>query len=291
MDFSSRQAEQRYAALVGVAAGSVVGLDFDGTLAPIVEDPEQAAIHPEAHDVLVEVGRQVRAVAVITGRPVRQVLELGRLAELGERLAEVGCALHCFGQYGNERWSAADPEVRSPEPPPGLATYLEALPTVLAEHDAADAYVEEKGLAVAVHTRRLPDPSGAFARLVPVLTDLAHAHDLGVEPGRNVVEVRAEGMHKGIAVETLVAELAAEGFLFGGDDLGDVEAFDALTTLGSQGLPVLRVCSASEEEQALLERSDVVVEGPDGVLALLRALAADAAGVADPDHDVQMARP
>ena len=35
----------------------VVGLDFDGTLAPIVEDPEDAHIHPDAADVLVDAGR------------------------------------------------------------------------------------------------------------------------------------------------------------------------------------------------------------------------------------------
>ena len=66
------------------------------------------------------------------------------------------------------------------------------------------------------------------------------------------------------------------GFLFAGDDLGDVEAFEAVAELREQGLPTLLVCSASEEESALLDRSDVVVHGPDGVLDLLRRLTADA---------------
>jgi trehalose 6-phosphate phosphatase len=38
----------------------------------------------------------------------------------------------------------------------------------------------------------------------------------------------------------------------------------------------LLVCSASDEESALVERSDVVVRGPEGVLDLLRRLTADA---------------
>ena len=54
MEFTSPEGEQRYAALVRAAGRAVVGLDFDGTLAPIVDDPERAHIHPEAGEVLVD---------------------------------------------------------------------------------------------------------------------------------------------------------------------------------------------------------------------------------------------
>ena len=53
MEFGTVEGEQRYAALVRAAAGAVIGLDFDGTLAPIVDDPASAHIHDEAADVLV----------------------------------------------------------------------------------------------------------------------------------------------------------------------------------------------------------------------------------------------
>ena len=121
---------------------------------------------------------------------------------------------------------------------------------MLRRADAADAYVEDKGLAVAVHTRRLPDPEAAFERLLPVLRELAASNDLIVEPGRSVIEVRSPGMHKGTVVERLVEELEAGGFLFAGDDLGDLEAFDAVESLRERGLPTLLVCSASDEESA-----------------------------------------
>jgi trehalose 6-phosphate phosphatase len=68
----------------------------------------------------------------------------------------------------------------------------------------------------------------------------------------------------------------AGGFVFAGDDLGDVEAFEAVADLREQGLPTLLVCSASDEESALVDRSDVVVHGPDGVLEFLRRLTGDA---------------
>lgn len=276
MEFTSAEGENRYDALVGAASRTVVGLDFDGTLSPIVDDPESAHIHPDASEAIVALAREVAAVAVITGRPARQVLDLGGLEEVGDALAGQGTDLYVFGQYGNERWSSQARRIRSPRPPRGLATFERELTGVLRRAGAADAWVEDKGLAVAVHTRRLPDPDGSFATLLPLITDLARRHDLISEPGRNVIEVRSAGMHKGLAVRTLVEELDAGGFLFAGDDLGDMEAFEAVAELRDAGMPTLLVCSASKEESALVPLSDVVVKGPEGVLDLLRRFAADA---------------
>jgi trehalose 6-phosphate phosphatase len=147
---------------------------------------------------------------------------------------------------------------------------------VLREAHAADAFIEDKGLAIAAHTRRLDDPAGAYDRLLPRLGELAERHGLVVEPGRNVIEVRSPGMDKGVVVRNLAKEVEAGGFLFAGDDLGDVEAFEAVAELREQGLATLLVCSASQEESTLLELADVVVPGPDGVLDLLRRFTDDA---------------
>ncbi len=277
MEFTSPEAEQRYAALVRASGSTIVGLDFDGTLSPIVEDPTLAHIHPEAPGVLVELASHVLAVAVITGRPARQALALGGLDEVGDSIGDRGRELYVLGQYGNERWSSTERRVISPLPPHGLASLLRELPGLLRRADALGAYVEEKGLAVAIHTRRLPDPGGAFARLLPLLAEAAQPRGLVVEPGRNVVEIRAPGMDKGAAVHGLVADLGAGGFLFAGDDLGDVEAFNAVLELRARGMATLLVCSASAEQHALLELADVVVDGPPGVLDLLRQFTSDAA--------------
>jgi trehalose 6-phosphate phosphatase len=276
MEFTSTDGERRYAELVQVAGRAVVGLDFDGTLSPIVDDPERAHIHDDAPDVLLDLAREVAAVAVITGRPARQVLDLGGLEEVGDALASADADLYVFGQYGNERWSSTHRRIVSPRPPRGLASFERELTGVLRRADAADAWIEDKGLAVAVHTRRLPNPDAAFRRLLPLIRDLATGHDLITEPGRNVIEVRSSGMHKGLAVRTLVDELDAGAFLFAGDDLGDLEAFEAVAELRAAGLPTLLVCSASAEESALVPLSDVVVKGPEGVMELLRRLTVDA---------------
>jgi trehalose 6-phosphate phosphatase len=275
MEFSSSTGEQQYAAVVRAADDLVVACDFDGTLSPIVDDPEQAHIHPEAGEVLADLAAQVRAVAVVTGRPARQALDLGGLEAVGNAIGESGRELFVLGQYGNERWTSTDRRVISPKPPRGLATFMGGLPRLLREGGAAGAWIEEKGLAVAVHTRRLDDPQAAFDRLLPVLTESARSNGLEVEPGRAVIEVRAPGMHKGAAVRTLTQELGARGFVFCGDDLGDLEAFKAVEELRGKEFAGLLVCSGSEEQGALAELADVVVDGPAGVLELLRELTED----------------
>ena len=276
MEFTSAAARQRYEAIVARADEVVVGLDFDGVLSPIVEDPTQAHIHPDAPQALVDLSDLVRAVAVVTGRPARQVLALGGLDEVGDAIGDHGKELFVFGQYGNERWSSTHRRVISPRPPHGLSTFERELPSLLRRSGASEAYVEEKGLAVAVHTRRLEDANEAFERLLAPMSELAHLHGLIVEPGRNVIEVRSDGQHKGHAVQSLVKEQDAGGFLFAGDDLGDVEAFEAVAELRERGLATLLVCAASDEQSALLPLADVVVPGPDGVLDLIRQFIADA---------------
>lgn len=276
MEFTSPDGSQAYAGVVRSADRLLVGLDFDGTLSPIVEDPTQARIHPDAHAALVRLAERVHQVAVVTGRPARQVVALGGLEELGNDLTRAGRELVVLGQYGYERWSTANRRIVSPKPPAGLSGLLRELPRLLREADAADAYVEEKGLAVAVHTRRLPDAAAAYSRVTPPLTEAAQRHGLVVEPGRHVVEVRAGGMDKGRALRSLVEEVSAGAVAFVGDDLGDLEAFDAVDELRAGGMPGLLVCSASDEEAALRERADLVVDGPAGVVALLHRMADDA---------------
>ncbi len=277
LEFRTEQGPQRYADVVAAGRRAVICLDFDGVLAPIVEDPDAAHIHPDAAELLVPLATGYRAVAVVTGRPAAQALELGGLVEVGERVTAAGGDLLVLGQYGHERWAASGGGVVSPDPPPGLAALAEELPELLRRADSVDARIERKSLALAVHTRRLADPQGALDRLQPLLEAAAERHGLVLEPGRAVLEARAPGTHKGQAVRTLHEELEAAAMLYAGDDLGDVEAFEALAALRDErGLAALLVCSGSEEQQALVERADLVVPGPDGVMDVLKRLAADA---------------
>lgn len=253
-------------------AHALLAFDFDGTLAPIVADPDAAAPHPDAHDALADVAAQVGHVAVITGRPAGVAaarLGLADLAGHGD--------VRVLGHYGLERWDAVSGEVQAPAPDPGLARVRRELSTVLAGADTAAAFVEDKGSAVAVHTRRLPDPAAALDRLRGPLAELAAAAGLVVEPGRLVLELRPHGIDKGGALRALVAETGARAVSFAGDDLGDVAAFDAVDAMRADGIAGLLVCSGSSEERALADRADLLVDGPAGVVAWLRDLSRDLA--------------
>ncbi|MET7331563.1 trehalose-phosphatase [Nonomuraea sp. NPDC005650] len=249
-------------AILDDPAGAVIGLDFDGTLSPIVPDPAEAVIHPKAPAVLAELGAHVLAVAIVTGRPPATALALG------PGLADVP-GLVVLGHYGFERWEAG--RISGPPPPPGVLQAEAELSLLLDSPGLEGVTVEDKGRAVAVHTRRSPDPEGALARLREPLAKLADKHGLVVEPGRFVLELRPPGMDKGQALSLFLAERAARSVMFVGDDLGDLAAFEAVR---ASGLPGVTVCSGSAEVTKLAEQADIVVDGPDGVVALLAELVA-----------------
>ncbi|MCF1598080.1 trehalose-phosphatase [Streptomyces muensis] len=259
------------AAILGHPARALIALDFDGTLAPIVPDPEKARPHPDAIPALTALAPKVAAVAVITGRPAETAVRYGGFADTPglEHLV-------VLGHYGAERWDAATGEVTAPAPHPGIAAIRAELPALLDGIGTTGTWTEDKGHAIAVHTRRAPDPQGTFDTLRAPLTDLATRNGLVVEPGRMVLELRPPGMDKGKALRDYVRDLGAESVLYAGDDLGDLPAYAAVAELRSDGTPGLLVCSGSEEVTELSEKADVVVDGPEGVVRLLQAIARQA---------------
>jgi trehalose 6-phosphate phosphatase len=256
------------AAIVADPTGTLVAVDYDGTLAPIVPDPEHA--HPDAAAVraLGRLGSLVGRIVVLTGRPVKTAVRLGRFRRT--RGLE---SMILLGQYGVERWDARSNTYYLPPQPPAIDMVAEELPAILEEHDAGQAKLEHKGRAVGVHTRRLPDPAAALRRLTEPLRDLAIRHKLRLEPGKNVLEIRAPGVDKGEALLSAVTEAGARSVIFAGDDLGDLPAFHAVQRLRAQGIPGLLICSASQEEDALTTISDVIVDGPTGIAGWLTDLA------------------
>ena len=260
-------------------ARAVVAFDFDGTLSPIVDDPAQARAHPGAAEALARLAQHVGRIAVITGRPAATAVTLAGL-DRDDRLA----GLRVLGGYGRERWDATTREVTAPPVDPAVDDARRALAAVLREA-GVDAHLEDKGAAVAVHTRRLPDPAAALERLRAPVAALAERLGLVLEPGRNVLELRPHGFDKGGALRGVVEEAETSAVVFVGDDLGDLPAFDAVAQLRASGVPGLCVCSGSTEVPELAERSDLVVDGPDGVVDWVNALVAtfgDAVGPPPP---------
>lgn len=256
------------AALLADPAGALVALDYDGTLAPIVDRPDRAWPHPNAVPVLARLAGLVGAVAVITGRPVRDVLALSGVA----RTAGLG-RLVVLGQYGLEHYDAETGRTTAPEPSAAIQTVRERLPDLLAAAGLTPEAIEDKQHAIVVHTRRAADPPAALERIREPLRVLAAETGLEDAPGRLVVELRPPGFSKGLALLGFARERSARAVLFAGDDVGDLPAYDAVAQLRTSGVPGVTVCSASAEVGVLAERADVVVDGPAGVVALLAGLA------------------
>lgn len=257
-------------ALLRAPRRSVVALDFDGTLADIVPDPDQARAHPGAVPALAALAPEVASVAVVTGRPAGVAVRYGGFAGVPglEHLV-------VLGHYGAERWDAVTGTVHAPAEHPGVAAVRAELPGFLESIGAwRGTWIEEKGQALAVHTRRAADPAAAFDALREPLADLAARHGLMVEPGRAVLELRPPGMDKGVALTEFLEEAGAEAVLYAGDDLGDLAAYAAVEKRRTDGQPGLLVCSGSADVPELAARADIVLAGPAEVVALLAALAA-----------------
>ncbi len=251
-------------ALLADPRHALLAVDFDGTLAPIVDRPGDARAHPGAVPALAALAQSVGTLAVITGRPAADAVDLGGF--------EAVPGLIVIGHYGWQRWQ--DGELTAAAAPPAVAAARGALPGVLREAGAPEGtWVEDKAHAVAVHTRGTADPEAALGRLRDPLGELAASLGLAAEPGRFVIELRPPGVDKGAALTGLVAERAARSVLFCGDDLGDLPAFAAVRELRAHGVPGCAVASASTESPQVAAAADLVVAGPDGVVGLLTAIA------------------
>jgi trehalose 6-phosphate phosphatase len=259
------------AAIIAEPARAVIATDYDGTLAPIVERPEQAVAAPGALAALAALASKVGEVAIITGRPVRDVL---RLSGISRQVGHGGFGrLVILGQYGLERWDARTDRIDAPPPLPGVDVVRRALSDLVATAPDGTT-VEDKGHALVVHFRRTADPDGALDLLQQPLKALAENNGLELAPGRRVLELRPPGHTKDVALTGLVQEREAGSVLFAGDDVGDLPAFDAVARLRESGVPGVAVCSDSAEVEVVRNRADIVVDGPAGVAAFFAALAA-----------------
>lgn len=256
------------AAIVNEPRGALLAFDFDGVLSPIVDDPEQAQALPGIFSTLVSIGQLVSLVTIITGRPVEFITSrdgFGALTALPGFMV--------FGQYGLERWDSVSQKVVAGPPNRDVVAARQELALLLRQPGIAEgSWLEDKGSAVAVHTRRAADPVGALEMLTEPVYDLALRHHLRVEPGKLVLEIRPHGVDKGDVLREVVTDRRFTSVLYAGDDLGDLSAFVVLDESRKNGMPVVKVCSGSAEAIKVAEAADLVVNGPAGVAELLTDL-------------------
>lgn len=238
--------------------------DFDGSIAEIVADPDLSEPVPGALDALHALAGVLGVVAVVSGRP-------GQFLAARLELADRQSGLRAFGHYGAEEVEPDGTVVTasaSREVTAIFATLADA-----ARRVAPRALIEEKGTSLALHFRTAPESEAALRALAVN----AALHDgLQVRAGRMVLElVLPDAPDKGAIVHRL--STAREVCCMIGDDVGDLAAFDALDTLESEGLAVLRVAVASSERPSeLVARADLVLAGPPATVSFLELVLAAA---------------
>jgi trehalose 6-phosphate phosphatase len=253
-------ADELAARLAARAAEVALCLDFDGTLAPIVEDPDAARPLPGTVELLTPLAARFAVVALVSGRPA---------AFLAEHAPAPG--VRYLGMYGLEEirdgqvW--VDPRLAAGGP--AVAAARDDLRADPAVRDSG-AHLEDKGYAVAVHTRRIVDSPRWGRPIEEAAGRIAARHGLEVVPGKMVWELRpAVHSDKGDAVGRVVADSRARSVVVAGDDLGDLAAFTTASRLGD-GLRV--AVRSAEAPPELLAEADLVVEGPAGLQEFLEGL-------------------
>ena len=266
MTAGTASVEQAARALVDRAQEIALCLDFDGTLSPVVDDPEAARPLHGVVELLEPLADRFAAVAIVSGRPAPY---------LAEHVAAPG--VRYLGQYGLQEMyegeARADPRLEAARPAVGAATQaLRDSPAVL----ESGAWLEDKVYAVVVHTRRVPDRERWTDVVDRTARQVAEEYGLELVPGKMVWELRpAVPSDKGDAVRRVVAESGARAVVVVGDDVGDLPAFAAVAALTAEGHEGLRVAVRSPEAPPeLLASADLVLDGPQGVLEFLRRLAA-----------------
>lgn len=266
MTASTAEVEQAARGLVNQAPEVAVCLDFDGTLSPVVDDPQTARPLHGVVELLPSLAQRFGAVAIVSGRPAPYLAE------------HVGVAgVRYLGLYGLQEMyrgeARVDPRLEAARPTVAAAeAALRDSPAVR----ESGAWLEDKVYSVAVHTRRVPDRNRWTDPVDRTARQIAAEHGLELIPGKLVWELRpAVRADKGDGVRRVVAEARARVAVVVGDDLGDLPAFAAVAQLVEEGHEGLRVAVRSEEAPPdLLAAADLVLDGPEGVLEFLRRLAA-----------------
>lgn len=189
--------------------------DYDGVLAPIVDDPAAAYPLPEAMQILHRLGdRPDTVVALVSGRALAELAALSGLAE----------PVRLIGSHGAE-WSTGPVAGFDAERADVLAGVVAAMRDIEGRYDGVA--VETKPVTAALHVRRAarPDAAAATDELARRLSEFS---GLQVTRGKEVVEVAVVPNDKGTALVALREQVAADAVLFLGDDVTDEDAFAVL---------------------------------------------------------------
>ena len=225
----------------------LVALDFDGVLAPIVQDPSTSRPLPgSAAAVRGLADLPDTAVAMLSGRALDDLRAVSGFAT----------PIRLVGSHGGE---FDDGELDLTEPQRVLKDELSAAVRRLVDGEPG-VRLESKPAGIVVHVRGA-DPEVAERVLDAVRTGPASLPGVESTAGKAVLEMAVVQVSKGAAIDTLRGRLGADAVLFVGDDVTDETAFARLQP-GDVGVKVGEGDTAAEFR----------VDSPDDVTQLLEAL-------------------
>jgi trehalose 6-phosphate phosphatase len=241
-------------------------LDIDGTLSPIAPTPDSARLYPGVVPLL-ERAREHAHVAIITGRAIDD----------GARLVNVD-GLTYIGTHGLE-WSDGLPWLHPARIVPEALAYvtpgkdlldlaeqkLSGLPAII---------VERKRIGGTIHYRLCPDPEEARQKILALLEEPARRLNMRLVEEKRAIEIRTPlAVNKGQALLWFVLRFGLRGLIFAGDDRTDLDAIVEMSHLRKHGLVGLAiVVQYPDTLPELLEQADIVVEGVDSMVELLREM-------------------
>lgn len=222
---------------------ALIAIDFDGTLAPLVDEPLAARPLPGAVDRLVALsalprttvaivsGRALATLRMLSGAPEPSLLlvgshgvetsyaDAGPADEQADETAQTGQATAATDE--TEQATAATEEAEQ-----ALFDALDSdLAAVLRDHP--QARIERKPHSLVLHTRGLAAATEAAA--VRDAEEVVARHPaVVVTPGKGVLEMATRHVGKGAAVRALAQRQHATATLYAGDDVTDEDAFAQL---------------------------------------------------------------
>ena len=233
--------------------------DVDGTISPIVDEPDAARVTPGNRELLARLTALLPLVAVISGRSAEDVARRVNLP-----------GLVYVGNHGMEQWQ--DGHVRIL---PDAAAYRGELTAAVADIKqllVKGMLLEDKGATLSVHYRTTDRPGQMAAEIGPAFDVVASAHGLRLTQGRMVFEFRPPvEVDKGTAFEGLVHSHHLEAVIYLGDDTTDVTAFQCAARLRTSGQCLaygLGVCSPGTPAE-VLKNADYLIQEVSGVESFL----------------------
>ncbi|MBN1681197.1 MAG: trehalose-phosphatase [Anaerolineae bacterium] len=233
--------------------------DVDGTISPIVNQPDAAQVTPRSRDLLRALHGHLALVAAISGRAASDVQARVGLPELVY-----------VGNHGLETWINGQVALA-----PAAAAYRPALEAALAavrRQQLPGMLVEDKGATASVHYRQTADPPATAAAFTPVIESIAAQHDLRLYHGRMVFELRPPiDVNKGTAFVQLVTDHQLDAAVYLGDDTTDADALLAAQRLRADGscFAVGLGVESEHTPQAVRDSADLFVRGVQDVETFL----------------------